>query len=70
MTFLVDIKIFLRQLRTFFFFSDDVVSELIPLGPHRSPNDVHERREIHFEHNKLPNVGLRKLQVSEASRAN
>lgn len=45
---------------------DDVVSELLPAGSNRSPDDVHQRREIRSERHQFSQYGFRKLQVRVA----
>lgn len=45
-------------------FADDVVPEFIPSRSHQSPDDVHERWQIHFECHRFPVDRFRKLQVS------
>lgn len=67
-TFLhIFLDIYKKKMENKFSFSphkDDVVPELVPFGPHRPSNDVLERRQVYFEHHKLPAVGFRKLQVN------
>jgi hypothetical protein len=45
-----------------------VVSELVPAGSDRPPDDVHQRRSIRFERHEFPYNGFRKLQVSLLGR--